>query len=99
MQCGVIFKIDSEKVYARYNLCASDGSASINVNDMKSHPIFKQKSIRLGDHISPLLFNTIEDMQAILINRAKAECQVWGTVPHAAMLPSSRRFIYNRICL
>ena len=81
-----------------YNLYVSYGSASINVNG-EVGPYFQTEKYSAGRSHIPLLYNTLVDMLDILINRAKAECQVWGTVPHAAMLPSSRRFIYNRICL
>ena len=40
------------------------------------------KGLRQGDPLSPILFNIIVDMLAILINRAKDEGQVTGVVPH-----------------
>jgi hypothetical protein len=40
------------------------------------------KRLRQGDPLSPLLFNIVVDMLAILIKRAKAEGQIDGVVPH-----------------
>ena len=40
------------------------------------------KGLRQGDPLSPILFNIVVDMLAILINRAKDEGQVSGVVPH-----------------
>ena len=41
-----------------------------------------KKGLRQGGPLSPLLFNIIEDMLVILINRAKEHGQVSGVVPH-----------------
>jgi retron-type reverse transcriptase len=41
-----------------------------------------QKGLRQGDPLSPLLFNIVVDMLAILIKRAKMEGQIDGVVPH-----------------
>ena len=38
--------------------------------------------MRQGDPLSPILFNIVVDMLAILINRAKDEGQVSGVAPH-----------------
>ena len=35
-----------------------------------------------GDPLSPLLFNIVGDKLAVLINRAKADSQISGIVPH-----------------
>jgi hypothetical protein len=32
--------------------------------------------------MSPILFNIVADMLALLINRAKADCQIRGVLPH-----------------
>jgi hypothetical protein len=40
------------------------------------------KGLRRGDPLSPILFNIVADMLAILIERAKADNQVSGVVPH-----------------
>jgi hypothetical protein len=41
-----------------------------------------KKGLRQGDPLSPLLFNIVVDMLAILINRAKLDGQFDGVVPH-----------------
>jgi hypothetical protein len=51
----------------------SGWSVAIDVNG-KIGPFFQtQKGLRQGDPLSPVLFNIVADMPAILINRAKAE--------------------------
>jgi hypothetical protein len=35
-----------------------------------------------GDPLSPILFNTVVDMLAILISRAKEVEQIQGVIPH-----------------
>jgi retron-type reverse transcriptase len=41
-----------------------------------------KKGLRQGDPLSPLLFNIVVDMLAILIKRAKLEGHINGVVPH-----------------
>jgi hypothetical protein len=41
-----------------------------------------KKGLRQWDPLSPLLFNIVVDMLAILINRAKIEGHINGVVPH-----------------
>ena len=38
--------------------------------------------MRLGDLLSPILFNIVVDMLTILISRAKEAEQIQGVVPH-----------------
>jgi len=60
----------------------SGGSVAINVND-EIGPYFQtKKGLRQGDPLSPILFNIVADMLTLLINRAKANDQVHGVVPH-----------------
>ena len=55
---------------------------AINVND-EIGPYFQtKKGLRKGDPLSPILFNIVADMLTLLINRAKANDQVNGVVPH-----------------
>ena len=60
----------------------SGGSVAINVNNDVG-PFFQtRKGLRQGDPLSPLLFNIVADMLAILLNRAKVDGQIIGIVPH-----------------
>ncbi|WVZ75253.1 hypothetical protein U9M48_023327 [Paspalum notatum var. saurae] len=58
------------------------GSVAVNVNDDVGKFFQTKKGLRQGDPLSPLLFNIVADMLAILINRAKEHGQVSGVVPH-----------------
>ena len=50
---------------------------------MKFGPYFQTKrELRQGDPMSPILFNIVADMLALLINRAKADGQIRGVIPH-----------------
>jgi hypothetical protein len=40
------------------------------------------KGLHQGDPLSPMLFNIVVDMLAILIDRAKNDGQIAGIVPH-----------------
>jgi hypothetical protein len=60
----------------------SHGSVGIKVNDDIGHYFQTQKGLRQGDPLSPILFNIIADMLAILIARAKEDDQVEGLIPH-----------------
>jgi len=58
------------------------GSVGIKVNDDIS-PDFQTKcGLRQGDPRSPVLFNIVADMLALLINRAKADGQIRGVILH-----------------
>jgi len=60
----------------------SGGSVAINVND-EIGPFFQtKKGLRQGDPLSPILFNVVADMLALFMNRAKADNQLNGVVPH-----------------
>jgi hypothetical protein len=57
-------------------------SVGIKVND-EIGPYFQTKrGLRQGDHMSPILFNIIADMLALIIKRAKDNGQIRGVVPH-----------------
>ena len=58
------------------------GSVGIRVNDDIGHYFQTLKGLRQGDSLSPLLFNLVVDMLAILISRAKEDGQVGGLVSH-----------------
>lgn len=60
----------------------SRGSVGIKVNDDIGHYFQTFKGLRQGDPLSPMLFNLVADMLAILIARAKEDGQVEGLIPH-----------------
>ena len=41
-----------------------------------------KKGLRQGDPLSPILFNIVVDMLAIILSRAKEEGQIKGVVTH-----------------
>jgi hypothetical protein len=60
----------------------SGGSVGIKVND-EIGPCFQTKrGLRQGDPMSPILFNIVADMLALLIRRAKADGKIRGVIPH-----------------
>lgn len=59
-----------------------EGSVEIKVNDDIGHYFQTHKGLRQGDPMSPILFNIVADMLAVLIGRAKENGQVGGLVPH-----------------
>jgi hypothetical protein len=60
----------------------SRGSVGVKVNDDTCHYFQTHKGIRQGDALSPILFNIVADMLAILIFRAKEDGQVDGLIAH-----------------
>ena len=65
----------------------SSGSVAINVNDEVGHYFQTKKGLRQGDPLSPLLFNIVADMLAILIKRANEDGQmISGVVPHLVVV-------------
>jgi hypothetical protein len=58
------------------------GHVGIKINDQVGPNFQTKKGLRQGDPLSPLLFNIVADMLAILIKRAKLEGQIDGVVPH-----------------
>jgi len=65
----------------------SGGSVAMNVNDEVGPFFQKKKGLRQGDPLSPILFNVVTDMLAIIIKRAKADDQIGGVVPHLVEFP------------
>ena len=47
------------------------GSVAINVNNDTGHYFQTKKGLRQGDPLSPILFNIVVDMLAVMIDRAK----------------------------
>jgi retron-type reverse transcriptase len=60
----------------------SKDSVSVKVNDEYGHYFQTKKGARQGDPLSPILFNIVVEMLAILINRAKEKGQFRGVIPH-----------------
>jgi retron-type reverse transcriptase len=58
------------------------GSVAIKVNDDVGRYFQTKKGLRQGDPLSPILFNIVVDMLAIMIKRAKADGQIEGVVTH-----------------
>jgi hypothetical protein len=58
------------------------GHVGIKINDQVGQNFQTKKGVRQGDPLSPILFNIVVDILAVLINRAKGEGQIWGVIPH-----------------
>jgi hypothetical protein len=41
-----------------------------------------KKGQRQGNPLSPMLFNIVDDMLAIMIEHAKSDSQIEGVIPH-----------------
>ena len=72
----------SEEWCALVRNFVSGGSVAVKVNDDVGHYFQTKKGLRQGDPLSPILFNIVADMLAIMIDRAKEEGQIEGVVPH-----------------
>jgi hypothetical protein len=55
---------------------------AIKVNDDIGRYFQTRKGLRQGDPLSPMLFNIVADMLAIMIERAKVDGQIEGLNPH-----------------
>jgi hypothetical protein len=58
------------------------GSVGIKVNDDVGHYFQTKRGLRQGDPMSPILFNIVTDVLAILIKRAKEDGQINRIIPH-----------------
>ncbi|WVZ49681.1 LOW QUALITY PROTEIN: hypothetical protein U9M48_001018, partial [Paspalum notatum var. saurae] len=58
------------------------GNVGIKVNDHIGPYFQSKKGLRQGDPLSPILFNIVVDMLAVIISRAKNNGQVKGVIPH-----------------
>jgi hypothetical protein len=58
------------------------GSVAIKVNDDIGHYFQTIKGLRQGDPLSPMLFNIVADMLAVMIERVKSDGQIEGVIPH-----------------
>ena len=60
----------------------SQGSVGVKVNNEIGQNFQTRKGLRQGDPLSPILFNLVVDMLAILVSRAKNCGQFRGLVPN-----------------
>jgi retron-type reverse transcriptase len=58
------------------------GHVGIKVNDQVGKIFQTHRGVGQGDLLSPILFNIVVDMLAILINRAKNGGQISGVIPN-----------------
>jgi hypothetical protein len=59
-----------------------NGHVGIKINDQVGENFVTKKGLHQGDPLSPILFNVVADMLAVLIKRAKQNGQIQGVVPH-----------------
>jgi hypothetical protein len=64
------------------NQLVSKGSVGVKVNENIGRYFQTKKGLRQEDPLSPLLFNLVADMLALLISSAKEDGQITGLVPH-----------------
>jgi hypothetical protein len=64
------------------NQIITKGSVGIKANADIGSYFQTKKGLKQGDPLSPVLFNIVADMLAILISRAKEDGQITGLVPH-----------------
>jgi hypothetical protein len=64
------------------NSFMSGGSVAIKVNDDVGTYFQTLKGLRQGDPLSPMLFNIVANMLAIMIKRAKNDGLIEGVIPH-----------------
>ena len=66
--------LDKENSYWR--------SVGIQGNDNVGNFFQTKKGLRRGDPLSPILFNLVADMLALLVSRAREDNRIKGVVPH-----------------
>ncbi|WVZ81320.1 LOW QUALITY PROTEIN: hypothetical protein U9M48_028710, partial [Paspalum notatum var. saurae] len=62
--------------------CVQEGNVGIKVHDQLGSYFQMRKGLRQGDPLSPVLFNIVVDMLAIIVSRTKAFGLIKGVVPH-----------------
>jgi hypothetical protein len=63
-------------------LSHKNGHVQIKINDQVRENFQTKKGLREGDPLSPILFNIVADILAIIINRAKNNRQIDRVIPH-----------------
>ena len=63
-------------------MIVSGGSVGVKINDGIGDFFQTKTGLRQGDPLSPVLFNVVADMLAVLISRARENEQIKGLVPH-----------------
>jgi hypothetical protein len=58
------------------------GSVAIKINDDVDKYFQTKKELRQGDPLSPMLFNIVDDMLVVMIERAKSDGQIEGVITH-----------------
>jgi hypothetical protein len=82
LQQTLCMKVFSPKWSRWIQNMVSGGSVGIKVNDDIGLYFQMKWGLRQGDPMSPILFNIVADMLALLINRAKIDGQIRGVLPH-----------------
>jgi hypothetical protein len=72
----------SEKWCLWIDKLIKEGNVCVKVNDEEGHFFQSKKGLRQGDPLSPMLFNLIADMLAVLIERSKDQNLFEGLIPH-----------------
>jgi hypothetical protein len=75
-------KVFSQKWCPWVEKFTQGGNVNIKVNDQLCSYFQTRKGLRQGDPMSPILFNIVADMLAILIARAKEAGQVKRVIPN-----------------
>jgi hypothetical protein len=72
----------SAEWHSLINSFMSGGSVAIKGNDDVDKYFQTLKGLRQGDPLSPMLFNIVADMLAIMIERAKNDGLIEGVIPY-----------------
>jgi hypothetical protein len=82
----------------------SRGSVAIKVNDDVGRYFKTLKGLRQGNPLSPMLFNIVANMLAIMIEHAKNDGLIEGVIPHLVdggylsfNMPMTQFFLWNMI--
>jgi hypothetical protein len=82
LQQTLRMKVFSDEWRGLINSFMSGGSIAIKVNNDVGRYFQILKGLRQCDPLSPVLFNIVADMLAIMIKRAKNDSLIEGVIPH-----------------